>query len=338
MNPVITQPHRSWFTSRFATFLGGILLASLFFAIFFTFHTHPEYLGSDATEVREGGYRFINPLLECEQQSGAIEGSKYNFKQSISNAITAKVNARVVEKAAIYYRDLNNGPWFGIDEDTAFVPASLLKLPISMAILRMEEHAPGVLQRKILVEKPYTLPEGKIQLVAPTKKLEVGKEYTVLELIEAALKYSDNHALSLLYGILDTKQLTELYERLGVPTDVLYSKDATLSVRNYATFFRILFNASFLSREHSELLLELLSETEFTEGLAAGIPTTVTVSHKFGEAGTIGAHQLHDCGIVYHRKYPYILCIMGRGSSLEGIENTIQEISKIAYDEVTRFE
>jgi beta-lactamase class A len=338
MNPVVVTQHRSWFKTRLATFLGGVLLASIVFGLLLIFNVHPEYIGITTTEVREGGYRFINPLLECEQESGAIEGSKYNFKDHMNAIIAAKLNTGAVKEVAVYYRDLNNGPWFGIDENNAFVPASLLKLPIAMAVLRMEESSPGVLQRKVLADTSYTLPEGRTQLIAPTKTLEAGKEYTVLELIEAALKYSDNHALALLYSVLDTKRLSELYERLGVPTDVLYKNDATLSVRNYATFFRILFNASFLSREHSELLLGLLSQTEFNDGITAGVPPTVMVSHKFGEAGVVAAHQLHDCGIVYHRKYPYILCVMGRGSSLKGIESSIQSISKAAYDAVTKFE
>lgn len=338
MNPVVITQHHSWFKTRLATFLGGVLLASIVFGLLFMFHTHPEIIGSRATEVREGGYRFINPLLECEQESGAIQGSKFNFRASVDSVIRAKISAGVIQDAAVYYRDLNNGPWFGVNEDTAFVPASLLKLPIAMAVLRMEEHEHGILERKILVDKPFVLPEGRSQLIAPTKTLEIGREYTVLELIEAALKYSDNHALALLYGVLDTKQLTELYERLGVPTNVLFRNDATLSVRNYATFFRILFNASFLTREHSEMLLQFLSETTFTDGIAAGVPSTVTVSHKFGEAGVVTAQQLHDCGIVYHRKYPYILCVMSRGSTIEGIEDSIQSISKAVFDEVSRFE
>jgi hypothetical protein len=56
----------------------------------------------------------------------------------------------------------------------------------------------------------------------------------------------------------------------------------------------------------------------YNDGLKAGIPANIELAHKFGERGIIGMNgreqkQLHDCGIIYYPKHPYILCIMTRG-------------------------
>jgi hypothetical protein len=41
--------------------------------------------------------------------------------------------------------------------------------------------------------------------------------------------------------------------------------------------------------------------------------------------------QLHDCGIVYKQKHPYLVCIMMRGTDLDTLAKVIAELSKIAY-------
>jgi hypothetical protein len=61
----------------------------------------------------------------------------------------------------------------------------------------------------------------------------------------------------------------------------------------------------------------------------------IPVAHKFGErtgfAG--GVKQLHDCGIVYYPKNPYLLCIMTRGTDFTKLESTIAAVSKMVYQE-----
>ena len=44
----------------------------------------------------------------------------------------------------------------------------------------------------------------------------------------------------------------------------------------------------------------MLSTSDFSDGLVAGVPVGTVVSHKFGERHFVGdadVEQLHDCGI-----------------------------------------
>jgi beta-lactamase class A len=106
---------------------------------------------------------------------------------------------------------------------------------------------------------------------------------------------------------------------------------------NYAIFFRVLFNASYLDKEYSEKAMELLAQSDFNDGLVAGLPRGVIVAHKFGERGNLPGssdYQLHDCGIVYYPNHPYLLCVMSRGNDIQHLENSIAQVSRFVYDEI----
>ena len=104
-----------------------------------------------------------------------------------------------------------------------------------------------------------------------------------------------------------------------------------------STFFRILFNASFLSREMSEKALQLLTMQDYPQGLAAGVPQGVEIAAKYGEnvrGPNNEIKQLHEFGIVYHPAHPYIIGIMTRGHDFGVQSGIIREISRMIYAEV----
>jgi len=99
----------------------------------------------------------------------------------------------------------------------------------------------------------------------------------------------------------------------------------------------MLYNASYLNKELSEKALQYLSEVDFKQGLVSGVPQGIVVAHKFGEkvfGSSAEIKQLHDCGIVYYPRHPYLLCVMTRGASFEYLDDTIRQISSLVYQEV----
>ena len=54
------------------------------------------------------------------------------------------------------------------------------------------------------------------------------------------------------------------------------------TAKNYSKVFFALLNATYLNKENSEKALELLSNTDFTQGIVAGVPNNIKVAHKFG--------------------------------------------------------
>lgn len=285
-------------------------------------------------QVRQvGEYRYINPLLECEIADGTIDAKKQNFQDDLAVRLEQIKVERKLTEAAVYFRDLNNGPTFGIDESGEFFPASLLKVPVMMAYLRWSEQEPGLLERGVVYEQARDF--GVSVAIRPREEMEPGKTYSVEELIRRMIIFSDNQALALLTARLPRERIHELFGLLGIGEDVLVDAQGKLTVKEYAGFFRILFNSSYLSRENSEKALLLLASTDFNDALPAGIPAGVPVAHKFGEAGTGETErQLHDCGIVYFPAHPYLACIMTRGKDLDGMKQAIREVSGFIYQKI----
>lgn len=281
-------------------------------------------------EHREGQYEFINPLLECEGSEEMISKELSPFRERLEELIQKKINEKKIHSAAVYFRDLNNGPWIGINEKEAFLPGSLLKIPIMMGYLKKAEKDPDILIRTIEFKEAATI-SG--QFIRPAVLLEKGKSYTVEELIRRMIIYSDNEAARLLRSADEEDLYHEVYKDLGL--EVPAGGGYKISVKKYASFFRMLFNASYLNKEMSNIALKILSNSDFNEGLVAGVPPDVPVAQKFGESKSEdNQRQLHNCGIVFYPKHPYLLCVMTRGDDYRNLTPVIRDVSRLTFEEV----
>ncbi len=304
-----------------------IICLTLGASIWQLFYDNPKSKAQNDKQVlRQSGYKYISPLLEC---SDVRDISRGKVEEAMRDLIDNKIDSGDISYASVYFRDLNNGPWIGINEQEKFTPASLLKVPLLMAYLKIVQSDPNILKEKITIEEN---PTSLTQNITPSSSVTVGAAYTVDELLQKIIVYSDNQAANALLKHIDTNDLNQTYSDLGIKTP---SGDATedfMSVVEYASFFRILYNASYLNHDMSEKALEILSKSQFTQGLRAGVPDNVEIAHKFGERVFSSNNQLHDCGIVYKDKNPYLLCIMTRGEDFNKMVGVIKEISQLVYN------
>jgi len=150
-----------------------------------------------------------------------------------------------------------------------------------------------------------------IQNIKPTETMAPDQNYTIEDLINRMIIYSDNDAYNDLTKNIDGNEILQTYKDLDIDISQIFTNPNgnILTVRDYASFFRILYNASYLNKDMSEKALNLLSQTEYKQGLVAGVPNKIQVAHKFGERiyKDTNEVQLHDCGIVYLPQKPYLL-------------------------------
>lgn len=280
-------------------------------------------------ESHESGYRYISPLLEC-LNSPAMDNKNEKFSDDLVRQINQLKNDGSIKYAAIYIRDLNNGPWIGINENEKFSPASLMKVPLLISYLKIADSNPAVLKQELTVNIKQD--EMLSQNIAPEEMVENGKSYTVEDLLARMIIYSDNLAAGTLLENIDYDSLNKIYKELGVKLPENGEDENFMTVKDYASFFRILYNSSYLSREMSEKALYLMTKSAFKDGLVAGAPFGTEISHKFGERSLPEGKQLHDCGIVYRPDSNYLACIMTRGNDFSKMEKAIKSLSETIYN------
>lgn len=289
-------------------------------------------------EVRAGGtgYSYINPLLECSVADDYIGSNEAKpSKERLNRLIATLKGEGDISHVSIYFRNLNDGPWIGINEKEQFAPASLLKVPMMLSMLKSSEVDPQYFSKKEVVNFSSNL------IIKSNFEdgfnLEKDKEYSLKELMEMMVIHSNNDAAyTLLANNISKERLDSVFSDLHIEL-LNDGVENYISVRDYAAFFRVLFNASYLSRESSEYALKILSESSFKKGLVAGVPPGIGVAHKYGERGGGELKQLHDCGIVYLPGQPYLLCVMTRGKDFDELTSAIKKISKQVYEDVALF-
>ncbi len=189
---------------------------------------------------------------------------------------------------------------------------------------------PSIKRKKVFVKYCFTLLVYHYQ--HPTLQT-----YTIRQLLDRLTIYSDNNAKDLLHDNIDQNSVNDVFTDLGLQAPGLQDTGDSMSTKDYSLFFRVLYNATYLNKEMSELALSILSHTKFNVGLQAGMPASTTIAHKFGHRAFSTpvdgvTEELHDCGIVYESPDPYFICVMTKGWNVQDLESVIANISKTIHN------
>lgn len=318
-------------------FLVGLLAGLLFSRAWIFVQPDAESTAMPISQKRlDNKYELINPLLFC----GVSEDKEFEEFDQLETQVEALINKNIVDdsadKVSVYYRVMDSGQWFGINENETYSPASLLKIPVMIAYLKEAESNPGLLYKWVFYDGSFDY--NQFEYFFPKVSIQPGRSYTINELLEAMIVYSGNNSEKLLLDRINPKIHMEVFADLGVPNP----EDATaitdfMSAKLYGYFFRVLYNASYLNTEMSQKALNMLTKARFDHGIAKGVPDNVKVAEKFGERTAVDYdnnilwRELHDCGIIYDKESPYLLCVMTRGEDYEKLGEAINEISELIY-------
>lgn len=279
---------------------------------------------------RLNGLKFIKPLMFADEECESDDLS--GLKQRISDIINRYKTSQDVITASFFLKKTDNSDWTSLNDEELYQPGSLFKVPVLITILKMNELHPGFLNRSFTYNQKYEVDKN----VAYTdKSIQFGKSYTVRELLDYMIRYSDNNATVLLEKNMDIAIFTKLFEDMGLKTPNANDANYFISVKEYSYFMRAIYNAAYLNIEDSEYAAELLTHCAFKDGIVKGLPAGTIVAHKFGESGDASAKQLHESAIVYLKDgSPYLLTIMTKGKDNQKLSQLIAEISQAVYLEM----
>ncbi len=323
----------------------GIALISLLTGIFLgrevfskkTFSKPATVQASNA--IPYSGYNYLNPLLDCIDSKGLNMEELRIFKPKITAYIDKELKQHPDLHISYYFRDMNNGLWIGINEKEMFSPASLMKVPIMITVLKEAQTNKDLLATKV----QYIKANFKDVDEESGFEKKDGEFYAVEEYIRQMIAYSDNASALILMQLvgMDKIVVTEKDLNLSVADDSDINTNF-VPVNRYSAVFRILYNASYINKEMSEKALGFLTQSVYKGGIRKAVPENIKIAHKYGERdffdtkGNRNVVQLHHFGIVYVQGKPYTIGVMTRGSDKATKEQIIYDLAKITYDEVSK--
>ena len=289
--------------------------------------------GSDCVtamqQIRDNKYEFTHPLLLTDIP---IEDGRFALlKGNLINYLSSKTQEGVLKSASIYIRNLNDGSWTSINDLEKYSAGSLLKVPILIQYLKEEEKKSGILDKKILFEKHFSVPRNPVFV---GKGLTPGTFYSIRQLLQSMIIDSDNDATILLDGSIDNNVSDQVFDALHLQRPNARDTDYFISVQDAAKFLRVLYSSTYLSPEMSDYALKLLTEQSFKDGLVKFLDPSIKVSRKFAERGSGEERQYHEMGIVYQNGKPYLISVMTKGKDLKELANVVADISQMVNSEM----
>ncbi|MCB0480688.1 MAG: serine hydrolase [Flavobacteriales bacterium] len=283
----------------------------------------------------------VNPVVNSKGYAILDIGEIAELEGKINVKIQGFLKSGKAKSISVYFRDLSNEDVIGINEKETFSPASLMKVPVMLSILKLADSDPQILKLKLPFygrKESLFVGEGNMPFNTTTS-LVAGQNYPIEDLLRIMTIESDNEATYLLLDYIDGNYpgfRIKSQEKLGLvlPANAVNTENF-VTVRQYSSFFRTLYNASYLSPKMSELALSYLANSGFEGGIKSNTPSRMKVSHKFGfKQIDASNYQLHDFGIVYYPRKPFLLGIMTKGGNVQDIKTVIAELTKLIFSEI----
>lgn len=220
---------------------------------------------------------------------------------------------------ALYVVRIGSGVDYGVEKESIFQAASLMKLPVMAGMYLWKESG------KLNLDEVYILKdEDKVGGSGNLYWEDEGFALTYRRLVELMGKYSDNTAFNITVKILGKDKIQKMIDNMGM-VNTSFGKNET-TPRDIGLFFEKLWEGEILEEENRDELLSFLTDTIYEDHLVAGVPAEIRVAHKYGR----DVNVVNDAGIVFSRN-PYIVVLMSQGIMMDEADKAFPEISQFIY-------
>src|SRR3972149_10232100 len=291
-----------------------VLAATNMWAIFY----YAPSLAGNSENYSNDKYNLLNPARKLIKQEDLI----INF-QPLRDYLNDKYEAD--QNVSIYFEYLPTGASISINKDAEFYPASLLKVPVAMAVAKKIERGEWKWPNELGLMSP-----DKDEHFGDLYKEKTGATFAIEELVRRSLSDSDNTAHFILIRNLEIEEISDIYNHMGLKQ--FLSTEGKMSAKQYSVLLRSLYSASYVSENNSQKLLSYLSRSQFNDFLQSGIPADVSFAHKIGIADDTITYL--DSGIAYVKSRPYLLTVMVQSKEKTMADGVMKNISEKVYNYV----
>lgn len=237
-----------------------------------------------------------------------------------------------------FFEDLKSGFIYGYNENVEITAAGCMKLPIAVSLIKAVEDKNHDFLDKIKIEsKDKVYGTGIIHEFSE-------REYTLFELLVAMLIQSDNTAANKIIDILTMDKINEDIKGMGLRNTVLNRKttdernakdeiENITSALDLSKIWKHLYNGTYLNKENSQMLIDILMRQQIKNKLALYIPDDLKyeISSKTGDKAGVE----NDTQLIRLSKgnFSFTVLSMGIPNSVYGTV-TLAKCGKMMWDNV----
>lgn len=241
---------------------------------------------------------------------------------------------------SFYFEDIDSGYTYSLNEKTAMPAASCIKIPIAMALFKQIENAVINLAQKYFISK-----QEMVEGAGIIHEFDE-REYSLGELLSAMLIQSDNTATNIIIDVLGMEKINDIIRELKLKETALKRKMMDFDARergldNFTSSFdlarclKVLQQASYLSKEHSDFMINILRRSQNREKIPFYIPEREW--SKIGnKAGSLEGIE-NDAALMNLDKGNFVFITMSKSlpNNVYGIV-TISRLGKMMWDIIDR--
>ncbi|CAA9408756.1 MAG: Beta-lactamase class A-like and penicillin binding proteins (PBPs) superfamily [uncultured Rubrobacteraceae bacterium] len=254
--------------------------------------------------------------------------------------VVGKLEERVKDYdgvAGVYVRDLDEGFGYGVRADETFFSASIIKVPVMVAVYRKVEKGDLKFSQEVELKKEdWAAGAGWLQWE------KAGTKQTVGDLLLLMMTQSDNVATNALVRMVGGRDhVNRVAESLGAKDTLLYQKvssergavprlDNRTTPRDMATMLQKIADGKAANEKSCGYMIDLMHTDELDWWLDAGLPDEVDAANKAG-----WLYQVYgDVGIVEHDGRRYTVAILSKHGSATVDEGAvlIEDLSRTVWE------
>ncbi|MDR6123852.1 hypothetical protein QFZ87_003449 [Bacillus sp. SLBN-46] len=221
-------------------------------------------------------------------------------------------------KVTLRYKNLVTNDGYSLNSQVQVSAASTIKLPLALFVMKLADEGKIDLNEQLTYQsKHYSGGSGVIQ------NDKVGSVYTIDELVEKAMTYSDNIAFIMLKERVGPNQFVAFLKSLGAVN--AYPGGRNLTSADDLTLYVVELYQYSNQSANGKKLVEYLEHTVYNTTIPQGIKD-VPVAHK---VGMIPMNLIYNDAAIIFADEPYTLAITTRGIAYEKSQEVIAEIASI---------
>ena len=234
---------------------------------------------------------------------------------------------------AFVIKDLKGGQVWNHRDDEEIKSASLIKVFIMAEAMTRVKNGAMALDTEIRVTEGDVVDFSVLLFMKP-------RYYTLEELLNLMIVYSDNTATNVLIDYLGMEDINIRIRELGFEKSILQRKmmdfaSARAGKENYTTpgemaeFLQRLYDCNLLGEGFDDIMLKIMKGQADETMMRDHMPDEIPIARKSGELDCLD----HDIAIVFGEKTDYIYCYFGwNAESNNEARQLLGVTSKIVYD------